>query len=287
MLIDTHCHFDVEEFDADRDAVAARTLAAGVDTVVVPGYVAGHWPRLFEVCARYPQPRLLPVPGLHPCYVEAHREADLAELERLLAAHPAVVAVGEIGLDWFVAGGRDEALRRRQEDIFRAQLRIAARAGKPVLLHEVLGDTVVPNSATERLIAAGALMKANAAGSWPPDSYVAFTAGTHASLLVPSPAAVTVEMQREFVGFAVANGAGFAVTDASSVQREADRGPPRGRPSVAATTRRFAYLPPDARNFAISAASASLSVSFFFLCLTVPATMPLIVFSRSAALRSA
>lgn len=135
MLIDTHCHFDVEEFDADRDAVAARTLAAGVDTVVVPGYLAAHWPRLFAVCARSPAPRLLPVPGLHPCYIDAHREADLDELARLLATHPEVVAVGEIGLDWFAAVGKEAGLRRRQEAFFRAQLRIAAGAGKPVLLH--------------------------------------------------------------------------------------------------------------------------------------------------------
>lgn len=93
-----------------------------------------------------------------------------------------------------------------------------AVANKPILLHKVVGDTVVPNSATDRLIAVGALQKATAAGNWPPDSYVTFTAGTHGSLLVPNPAAVTVEMQREFVGFAVTNGAGFAVTDATNVQ---------------------------------------------------------------------
>lgn len=135
MLIDTHCHFDVQEFDADRDAVAARTLAAGVDTVVVPGYVAAHWPRLFAVCGRQATLRLLPVPGLHPCYVAEHREADLVELERLLAAHPEVVAVGEIGLDFFLAEFKEAVLRRKQEAFFRAQLEIATRAGKPVLLH--------------------------------------------------------------------------------------------------------------------------------------------------------
>lgn len=135
MLIDTHCHLDVEEFDADRDAVAARTLAAGVDTVVVPGYVAAHWPRLFEVCARYREPRLLPVPGLHPCYIDGHQAADLETLERLLVAHPEVVAVGEIGLDHFLAELKAPALQRKQEDFFRAQLRLAAVAGKPVLLH--------------------------------------------------------------------------------------------------------------------------------------------------------
>ncbi|MES2917598.1 MAG: TatD family hydrolase [Pseudomonadota bacterium] len=135
MLIDTHCHFDVEEFDTDRDAVAARTLAAGVDTVVVPGYVAAHWPRLFEVCARYGAPRLLPVPGLHPCYIAGHEEAHLAELDRLLAVHPEVVAVGEIGLDYFLPALKDPAVRDRQQAFFRAQLQIAAQAGKPVLLH--------------------------------------------------------------------------------------------------------------------------------------------------------
>lgn len=135
MLIDTHCHFDVEDFDADRDEVAARTLAAGVDTVVVPGYVAAHWPRLLEVCARQGQPRLLPAPGLHPCYIGEHGEDDLAELERLLSARPDLVAVGEIGLDYFLPALKEPVLLSKQQEFFRAQLQIAARAGKPVLLH--------------------------------------------------------------------------------------------------------------------------------------------------------
>lgn len=164
MLIDTHCHFDVEEFDADRDAVAARTLAAGVDTVVVPGYVAAHWPRLFATCARYRSPRLLPVPGLHPCYVREHREDDLATLQGLLATQPAIVAVGEIGLDWFVADGRDAGLRRRQEDFFRAQLRLAAAAGKPVLLHVRKAHADVLRLLREERFAEGGIVHAFSGG---------------------------------------------------------------------------------------------------------------------------
>jgi dienelactone hydrolase len=97
---------------------------------------------------------------------------------------------------------------------------VAAVAAKPVLLHKVVGDTVVPNSATDRLIAAGNLAKATGAGTWPSDSYVTFTQGSHGSLLAPgNTAAVTVEMQRQFVGFALAGGTGFQVTDATAVER--------------------------------------------------------------------
>jgi hypothetical protein len=79
---------------------------------------------------------------------------------------------------------------------------------------------VVPNSATDRLIAAGNLAKATGAGTWPSDSYVTFTQGSHGSLLAPgNTAAVTVEMQRQFVGFALAGGTGFQVTDATAVER--------------------------------------------------------------------
>lgn len=94
-----------------------------------------------------------------------------------------------------------------------------AVANKPVLFQKVIGDTVVPNSATDRLLRTAGLTKANAAGNWPADSYVVFTSGTHGSLLSPgSTPAVTVEMQREFVGFALTNGAGFAITDGTNVE---------------------------------------------------------------------
>lgn len=135
MLIDTHCHFDVEEFDADREAVAARALAAGVDTVVIPGYVARHWPRLLAVCAQQGRPRLLPVLGLHPVYIGEHNAADLDVLERELQMRPDIVAVGEIGLDYFPVELKAPKLKARQETFFRAQLELAMRYRKPVVLH--------------------------------------------------------------------------------------------------------------------------------------------------------
>ena len=134
-LIDTHCHFDVEEFDADRAAVAARTVAAGVDTVVIPGYLARLWPRLLAVCDDFRSPRLLPAPGLHPCYIAEHEAAHLDALELLLAQRQDCVAIGEIGLDYFRDDLKQPDARARQQEFFRAQLRLAQRFGKPVLLH--------------------------------------------------------------------------------------------------------------------------------------------------------
>jgi TatD DNase family protein len=134
-MIDTHCHFDVEEFDHDRIAVAARSLAAGVEAIVIPGYLASLWPTLFAVCESLPQPRLFAAPGLHPCYITQHEAAHLAELERLLQTRPDIVAVGEIGLDYYVTELKDPALKARQADFFVAQLRLAARYQKPVILH--------------------------------------------------------------------------------------------------------------------------------------------------------
>lgn len=96
-----------------------------------------------------------------------------------------------------------------------------AVANKPILIHKVIGDTVIPNNATDRLLQAAGIFgnKANAAGPWPAGYYVAFTAGTHGSLLAPGTTpAVTVEMQREIVTFGFTGGAGFQILDASNVQ---------------------------------------------------------------------
>ena len=95
----------------------------------------------------------------------------------------------------------------------------AAVINKPVLAHKVIGDLVIPNSATDRLIAFGNLTSANGPGLWGPGSAVTFTAGGHGSLLDPSISAqVTVEMQTEFVYFAASDGAGFLIVDPTFVQ---------------------------------------------------------------------
>jgi TatD DNase family protein len=127
-LIDTHCHLDVAEFDPDRQAVLARARANGVTAIVIPGVMAPGWDYLWRFCAG--EPDLYPAFGLHPVYLEQHHPADLAALESLLAEQRPV-AVGEIGLDYFVTG----LDRARQQALFEAQLALARDAALPVILH--------------------------------------------------------------------------------------------------------------------------------------------------------
>jgi len=127
FFIDTHCHLDAAEFDADRDAVYAAAIAGGVDTLVVPAVSRDNFAAVAATCARYPG--CLPAWGLHPMYVEVHRPEHLAELRTQVEAHRPV-AIGEIGLDLFV--DLDYAT---QEFFCVEQLKIAQEFDLPVLLH--------------------------------------------------------------------------------------------------------------------------------------------------------
>ncbi|MBI5040922.1 MAG: TatD family hydrolase [Gammaproteobacteria bacterium] len=127
-LIDTHCHIDVEDFAADRGEVLARCRQMGVTRLIVPAVLARTWQPLLDLCHR--EPGLLPALGLHPVYLDEHTDADIDALA-VWVARERPVAVGEIGLDYFV-GDLDRA---RQQRLFEAQLTVARDAGLPVLLH--------------------------------------------------------------------------------------------------------------------------------------------------------
>jgi TatD DNase family protein len=127
FFIDTHCHLDAAEFDADRDAVYAAAIAGGVGTMVVPAVSRDNFAAVAATCQRYPG--CLPAWGLHPMYVDVHRPEHLAELRaQVELLRP--VAIGEIGLDLFV--DLDYAT---QEFYCVEQLKIARDHDLPVLLH--------------------------------------------------------------------------------------------------------------------------------------------------------
>lgn len=128
MLIDSHCHLDAPEFDADRAAVVARARAAGVLAQVVPAVAAAGWPKLRALCEHCDG--LYPAYGLHPMYLREHHARHLSALRHALRIG-APVAVGECGLDFFVAG----LDAQRQQLFFEAQLQIARDFDLPVIVH--------------------------------------------------------------------------------------------------------------------------------------------------------
>ena len=127
-LIDTHCHLDAGEFQADRDAVYARAREAGVAIQVVPAVTRENFADVAACCQRYAG--CLPAWGMHPMYIHVHQAADLPALRKQVEAWRPV-AIGEIGLDLF-APELDFSI---QEQYYVEQLRIAKDYGLPVLLH--------------------------------------------------------------------------------------------------------------------------------------------------------
>lgn len=131
MWIDTHCHWDAPEFDLDREAVRERALAAGVSCFVVPAVQARDFARTQQLCRAAGQPYAL---GIHPLYTPQAQDEDLEQLDEALGKakdDPLLVAVGEIGLDFFVPGLDPE----RQQRFYVEQLMLARRHGLPVILH--------------------------------------------------------------------------------------------------------------------------------------------------------
>jgi TatD DNase family protein len=127
-LIDTHCHLDVEAFDADRSDILQQCRSAGITRIVVPAIHAAGWNKLLQLCRK--EAGLYPALGLHPIYIESHKDSDLVALKEMLQTEKPL-AVGEIGLDFFLT----ELDRNRQQSIFEAQLQLAQAARLPVLLH--------------------------------------------------------------------------------------------------------------------------------------------------------
>ena len=128
MLIDTHCHLDAAEFEADRDAVHAAALAAGVNQIVIPSVTVNGLNRPKICAARYPG--CFAAYGIHPLFVTSAREDEMSTLAHWLATENPV-AVGEIGLDHFVA----DIDHSRQEWFFIEQLKLARQFDLPVILH--------------------------------------------------------------------------------------------------------------------------------------------------------
>lgn len=129
QFIDSHTHLDFPEFDSDRDLAFDRAIDSGVSKIVVSATTAEGWKGVSEVVQKY-QPHTYVAYGLHPMFMQDHKPSHLNELSSYLQKDN-VVAVGEIGLDYFIPNPNKEA----QLDLFVTQLEIASDFSLPVIIH--------------------------------------------------------------------------------------------------------------------------------------------------------
>lgn len=133
--IDTHCHLDAAEFAPDRAAVRQRARDLGVALCVIPAVERANFDAVRALAHAHGDAYCL---GIHPLYVRNAQPADLAALRTQLQAHaadPRLLAVGEIGLDYFVPELNQSPLKEQQETVYREQLKLARHFGLPVVLH--------------------------------------------------------------------------------------------------------------------------------------------------------
>lgn len=133
MLIDTHCHLDAAEFNPDRDVIAESAQKAGISGIVVPAVTRNNFDDVIALSRQHTNCAY--ALGIHPMYVDAAEFDDIEVLERYVR-ESAPVAIGEIGLDFFLTNPRDNPQNiQRQKDFFVAQLKIAQQYQLPVILH--------------------------------------------------------------------------------------------------------------------------------------------------------
>src|SRR3979409_340780 len=136
-FIDSHCHIDGIEFDADREEVIARALDAGVNTMLNVGTGDPHsgvFERAVELAEK--QPEIFAAIGVHPHDAKLFDDAAEQRLMNLARQSKRVIAWGEIGLDYHY----DHSPRETQREVFRRQLRIAREQSLPVVIHSRAAD---------------------------------------------------------------------------------------------------------------------------------------------------
>ena len=130
LLTDTHCHLNWNKFDSDREEVIARAKAAGLIRLLVPGLDSKSSKEAIKLAES--DEIIYAAVGFHPTDLEKFSEQAFAEIQEL-AKHPKVVAVGEIGLDYYWV--KEAEKRTIQREVLKQQLAFAQEIGKPVIIH--------------------------------------------------------------------------------------------------------------------------------------------------------
>ncbi len=133
MLIDTHCHLDFPDFDGQREEAVGRAEIEGVRFILSPGTSIESSKAALQLADRFDN--VFAAIGVHPNYGAAWDESSIDELA-VLADHPKVVAIGEIGLDYH----HDKFSKEKQNEILLDQLDLAAKLELPVIIHNRKSD---------------------------------------------------------------------------------------------------------------------------------------------------
>ena len=140
--VDTHCHIDGTEFDADRETVIQRAREAGVGKILVPAIDLASSERILSLCQQYPD-YLCPMVGLHPEEVRADWREQLAAIKSILAPRtshlaprtshlaPRIIAIGEVGLDYYWS----REFEQEQLETFEEQVRWSVETRLPLMIH--------------------------------------------------------------------------------------------------------------------------------------------------------
>jgi TatD DNase family protein len=131
MLTDTHCHLDFNKFDEDRDAVIQRALGAGVERLLIPALELKSSQAIIELADSHPN--LFAAVGFHPTDLDGWDESSAENLRNLAQSADKVIAIGEIGLDYYWV--KEPEKQAKQRHILKEQLRLAREAGLPVIIH--------------------------------------------------------------------------------------------------------------------------------------------------------
>ena len=130
MLTDTHCHLDFEKFDEDRDSVIERAMESGIERILIPALDLESSHSAINLAES--QPHFYAAIGFHPTELEKFSDQAFDEV-REMVKHPKVVAIGEIGLDYYWV--KEEEKRAFQREILKKQLAFARAVRKPVVIH--------------------------------------------------------------------------------------------------------------------------------------------------------
>ncbi len=252
-MIDSHCHLDSKDFDADRDEVIERAIAAGIEHMVAIGTGSGP-PDLeagIRLADKYPQ--FFATAGVHPHDASKADDESFKKLAELLK-HPKVVALGEIGLDYHY----DFSPRDTQRAVFIEQMRIAADANKPIVIHtrEAWDDTL---ALLKQHWQGGGIMHCFSGG--PAEARQALDLGFHLSFggIVTFPKALNVQESARVTPA----GRLLIETDAPYLAPVPKRGKRNEPAFVVETARKLAAL----RGESLQSIAATTTANFRRLCL--------------------